>query len=108
MEERLDPARVLPGARSVLCVALNYFQGEPADASWRPVARYAWGRDYHDVVKKKLKALGGWIHRTFETELKVFVELDEQGGVRLRSSGPNETGPPLARCPPSRIWSVRG
>src|SRR6266850_2439875 len=44
VEERLDPARVLPGARSVLCVALNYYQGEAPDPSWQPVARYAWGR----------------------------------------------------------------
>ena len=38
------------------------------------ISVYAQGRDYHDVVKKKLKALGGWIHRSFETELKVFVD----------------------------------
>ena len=49
--ERLDPDSVLPGARSVVCVALNYFPGEPVpDPSWTPVARYAWGRDYHDVM----------------------------------------------------------
>ncbi len=59
VEERLDPARVLPGARSVLCVALNYFQGEPADPSWGPVARYAWGRDYHDVIGPRLERLLG-------------------------------------------------
>ena len=52
LEERLDPGRVLPGAASVVCVALNYYQGEAPDPSWRPVARYAWGRDYHDVIKK--------------------------------------------------------
>jgi epoxyqueuosine reductase len=57
LEERLDPARVLPGARSMVCVALNYYQGEPADASWRPVARYAWGRDYHDVIAPRLERL---------------------------------------------------
>ncbi len=57
LEERLDPGRVLPGARSVVCVALNYHQGEPADPSWRPVARYAWGRDYHDVIAPRLERL---------------------------------------------------
>ena len=56
--ERVDLARVLPGARSVVCVALNYYQGEPApDPSWAPVARYAWGRDYHDVMTSRLDAL---------------------------------------------------
>jgi len=57
--ERLEPARVVPGSRSVVCVALNYYQGEPApDPSWAPVARYAWGRDYHDVMTPRLAALG--------------------------------------------------
>src|SRR5688572_26031278 len=42
--ERLDPRRVLPGAASVVAVALNYYQGEADDPSWAPVARYAWGR----------------------------------------------------------------
>ena len=65
--ERLDPARVLPGARSVVCVALNYYQGEPAaDPSWSPVARYAWGRDYHSVMTPRLSDLAaraglGWV-----------------------------------------------
>src|SRR5258706_309228 len=59
VEERLDPARVLPRARSVPCVALNYFQAEPADPSLGPVARYAWGRDYHDVIGPRLERLPG-------------------------------------------------
>ncbi|MEX2220816.1 MAG: tRNA epoxyqueuosine(34) reductase QueG [Candidatus Rokuibacteriota bacterium] len=81
LEERLDPARVLPGARSALCVALNYFQGEPADASWRPVARYAWGRDYHDVIGPRLERLAAY--------------LAEAGGAR--SKGYVDTGPVLER-----------
>jgi epoxyqueuosine reductase len=81
LEERLDPRRVLPGARSVLCVALNYYQGEPADASWRPVARYAWGRDYHDVIAPRLERLA--------------AHLAEAGGARSR--GYVDTGPVLER-----------
>src|SRR5262249_54352929 len=56
-EDRLDPARLLPGATSIVCVALNYYQGETGDPSWEPVARYAWGRDYHDVMDPKLEQL---------------------------------------------------
>jgi len=55
--ERLDPERVLPGVASVVCVALNYHQGEMADDSWAGVARYAWGRDYHDVMIPRLEQL---------------------------------------------------
>jgi len=81
-DERLDPARVLPGARSVVCVALNYYQGEPAaDPSWSPVARYAWGRDYHAVMTPRLNDLA--------------AHLAEAGGAA--SKGYVDTGPVLER-----------
>ena len=55
-ERRLDPRRVLPGARSVIAAALNYHQG--AEAAGPPhVARYAWGADYHGVMEPRLRAL---------------------------------------------------
>jgi epoxyqueuosine reductase len=57
--ERLDPGRVLPGARSVIALALSYHAGEgpPPREGEGEVARYARGRDYHGVVKRKLRAL---------------------------------------------------
>jgi epoxyqueuosine reductase len=66
VEERLDPARVLAGARSVLCVALVYHplagddgEEEPAPEGdlWPRVARYARGRDYHNLMGKRLRRL---------------------------------------------------
>jgi epoxyqueuosine reductase len=54
--ERLDPARLLPGCRSVVAVALNYAR-EDDDPSWAPVARYARGADYHDLMRPRLAAL---------------------------------------------------
>jgi epoxyqueuosine reductase len=54
--ERLAPDRLLPGMRSVVAVALNYGHDE-AHETWRPVARYARGRDYHDVMRPRLRAL---------------------------------------------------
>jgi len=57
--ERLDPSRLLPGVRSVVALALSYRTAEgpgPAADEGR-VARYARGRDYHAVMKKRLKAL---------------------------------------------------
>ena len=58
-EARLDPRRVLPGAESVVALALSYHAGEsPPTPRWaREVARYARGRDYHAVMKRKLRAL---------------------------------------------------
>jgi epoxyqueuosine reductase len=57
--ERLDPARLLPGARSVVAVALSYHAGEgaPPAPGAGEVARYARGRDYHAVMKRRLAAL---------------------------------------------------
>jgi epoxyqueuosine reductase len=70
-EKRCDPQRVLPGARSIIVVALNYFQGHanrrsPALATLRrgqqtaatgKIARYAWGDDYHDVIVAKVNKI---------------------------------------------------
>ncbi|HET9869471.1 MAG TPA: tRNA epoxyqueuosine(34) reductase QueG [bacterium] len=58
-EERGDPARVLPGARSIFCVALSYRPAEPHFPllGRHPISCYAWGRDYHEVLGEKLEAL---------------------------------------------------
>src|ERR1700719_2882582 len=49
-EKRCDPQQVLAGARSIVVVALNYWQGErPRVRGAGRIARYAWGDDYHDV-----------------------------------------------------------
>lgn len=57
--DRLDPARLLSGARSVFMAAVNYARGEPLSPQlgMGQVARYAWGRDYHNIVGKRLKKL---------------------------------------------------
>jgi len=59
LEERVDPRRVLDGARSIVAVGLVYDPGaraEPAPGEAR-VARYAGGDDYHDVMWERLRAL---------------------------------------------------
>lgn len=59
-EKRCDPSLVLPGARSVIIVAMSYWQGERAEQTTAPagrIARYAWGDDYHDVMLEKLRSL---------------------------------------------------
>ncbi|HYB41736.1 MAG TPA: tRNA epoxyqueuosine(34) reductase QueG [Candidatus Methylomirabilis sp.] len=74
LEERLDPRRVLPGAASVVCVALNYHQGEIGDRSWDPVARYAWGRDYHDLIGPRLERLGRWLGQACGARSRGYVD----------------------------------
>ncbi|MEY2490093.1 MAG: epoxyqueuosine reductase [Verrucomicrobiota bacterium] len=64
-EKRCDPQKVLPGARSVIAVAQNYWQGElppPAtNAATGRIARYAWGDDYHQVMLPKLEQLSAFL-----------------------------------------------
>ena len=69
VEVREDPAQLLPGARSALCVALQYHplegQEEPTGDLWPRVARYARGRDYHDIFSRGLKRLAARIREAF-------------------------------------------
>lgn len=70
VEARLDPRRILAtGARSVLCVALDYhpLDGEPEVEGdlWRRVARYARGEDYHDVMGRRLERLEARVAAAF-------------------------------------------
>ncbi|WP_036484699.1 tRNA epoxyqueuosine(34) reductase QueG [Myxosarcina sp. GI1] len=61
--KRKDIREVMPEARSLICVALNYYtshqhSNRPEEAK---ISRYGWGRDYHKVMGKKLKALANWL-----------------------------------------------
>lgn len=65
-EERTQPSRYLHGARSVICVAINYhfpLAEPPADERrWRGrVARYALGDDYHELIKRRLYDVADWL-----------------------------------------------
>jgi epoxyqueuosine reductase len=65
--KRRDPSLIFPQARSVVVVALNYYQGEydpkatPAGGERGRVARYAWGDDYHDLMWSRLDELGALV-----------------------------------------------
>jgi epoxyqueuosine reductase len=67
LPQRLDPAQLVPGARSVICVADRYHDGRPdpeAPAAPRGrIARYARGDDYHAVIRKRLHRLADELAR---------------------------------------------
>jgi epoxyqueuosine reductase len=63
LEERSDPRKLVSGAKSVISVILNYYSSDSyKDPDAPKVSKYAWGRDYHKVMKKKLKDLLSYIN----------------------------------------------
>lgn len=78
--QRASPQGLWPEARSVIALGMSYAPDvDPlaleGDSEKARISVYAQGRDYHDVVKKALKALARWlIARAPESELKVFVD----------------------------------
>ena len=92
--KRVDPQKVLPGAKSIIVLAANYAAGDqrrPASDSRHSspvtphaaIARYAQFTDYHDVLGELLKQLTGFVNRL--------------GGATTRSLGYVDTGPLLER-----------
>lgn len=75
-DKRLDPTLLVPGAKSVVTLLYNYYpQSEVSPDSDFKVARYAYGEDYHFVIKEKLKALTERIReRIGHVEGRAFVD----------------------------------
>lgn len=73
---RTDPTLLVPGAKTVICLTYNYFTDEKQSDSDAPrLAKYAFGQDYHLVVKDKLKALLEFIRTEIgEVEGRCFVD----------------------------------
>jgi epoxyqueuosine reductase len=68
LEERINPQQYFPEARSVICVAMNYYAPlAPVPEEERNrhgrIARYALGRDYHEHIKSRLHQLADWIRQ---------------------------------------------
>ncbi len=88
-EKRSDPRLLFPNARSVIVVALNYHTGHKhaEDPAKGKLSRYAWGDDYHDIVREKLKELLAWIKtKNPDADGKVCVDtapmMDKAWAVR--------------------------
>ncbi len=88
-ERRIDPRRVVPGARSLVMAGVSYFIENPPPEIWNDpsrgrMARYAWGSDYHDALSPRLK------------ELVAFIKQEAGRDVRCRYYV--DTGPVLERA----------
>lgn len=61
LEMRLNPQLLEPGCKTIICLAYNYFPNEKQSDDALKIAKYAWGEDYHYVVKDKCKDLLNYI-----------------------------------------------
>ncbi len=78
-ERRAQPTGMWPEARTAIMLAMNYGPAHDplavlAQKDRAAISVYAQNRDYHDVMKGRLKDLAGWLHRQTGEEVKVFVD----------------------------------
>ena len=84
---RIDPAKLVPGAKSVITLLLNYFPAEQQQSIAPKIAKYAYGKDYHDVIRDKLNN---------------FIDLIKQNIGDINGRGFVDSAPVL-----ERTWAVR-
>ena len=78
---KVDVRQLLTEAKSVISLAMNYYTLDPPkalaeDPARGQISRYAWGDDYHEVIRQRLSELVDFIKKTAETELKARVCVD--------------------------------
>jgi len=79
-----DPRKLQKSARSVVSLGVSYYPGDhPKNEGGGRVARYAWGRDYHEVIKARL--------------FRLREELEQELGVRIKARGFTDAVPLLER-----------
>ena len=74
-DKRLDPTKLVEGSKSVISLLLNYFPGECQKENTYKLSKYAYGQDYHHVIKSKLKELQNFISEEIgEVSGRAFVD----------------------------------
>lgn len=73
---RVDPRKLVPDAKSVICLAFNYFNPEkPEDPLAPRISQYAYGEDYHLVMRRRMKELMRWIREQYgDISGRAFVD----------------------------------
>lgn len=84
---RIDPTRLVPGAKSVITVLLNYYPAQQQSADAPKISKYAYGKDYHEVIKQKLN---------------LFLNLIKEHIGDIHGRGFVDSAPVLERS-----WAVR-
>ena len=77
-DKRLDPRLLVPGSKSVISLLLNYYPEEKQETTSYKLSKYAYGHDYHHIIKSKLKELYHFIE----------AEIGEVGGRAFVDSAP--------------------
>jgi epoxyqueuosine reductase len=73
-DKRLDPTLLVPGAKSVISLLYNYYPKTEL-SNQKKVARYAYGKDYHNVIRKKLRSMAGMLREQIgDFSGRVFVD----------------------------------
>ncbi len=74
-DKRLDPRLLVDGAKSVVSLLLNYYPGQAQTEDAYKISKYAYGQDYHHVIKSKLQALQEFISEEIgEVQGRAFVD----------------------------------
>ena len=83
IDKRFDPTLLVPGCKSLIVCALNYYPSEPLEGNYR-IAYYAYGKDYHKVLKDKLYQLA----QAMETQLGENPTLAQRNSSEGKSFKP--------------------
>lgn len=97
-DKRLDPRLLVEGARTVISVALNYYPATRLPENEYQIAWYAYGKDYHDVMKAKLNALQEFIQKN--------LYENHQSPLPSIGDNPQVSGSPIGRDPKSSCNSI--
>ncbi|GGD46363.1 tRNA epoxyqueuosine(34) reductase QueG [Muriicola marianensis] len=74
-DKRLDPRKLVDGAKSVISLLLNYYPSQQQEEGTYKISKYAYGKDYHQVIKSKLRELHAFINREIgEVQGRAFVD----------------------------------
>lgn len=92
-EKRLNPCLLVPGTKSIVSLAMNYAPAQTMPETEYQLAAYAYGQDYHDVMKAKLRQLAALIANKFEGESDSEVGENDSDSTAITIPKTNETNP---------------